>query len=284
MSDGNRTLVPGGPPPAQSKPPAARAGWAHFGIAAAVLLIVAVGWNAAAQMLHIALIKYPVPSAKADTQAHQLRNFPKEFGAFKEIGAAQALDEDILDELGTSKHADNWYHMARYQHTAGSGRAVQLSVTYYTGLLDAVPHTPDRCLVAAGSTVAPALCGEPVFTLDGVSGDWHQIKTTRTAYSTPYGGGAEYFFFSMNGVPTNSDKAVRENLILPWKKYCYFAKVQMQVLRPVGRDRNGETVYGPESDLPNSDRLIGEFLTAAMPKLLEFLPSSADVARLEAGR
>ena len=38
--------------------------------------------------------------------------------------------------------------------------------------------------------------------------------------------------FSMNGTPTSSRTKVRKELMLPWNKYCYFAKIQVATLRP----------------------------------------------------
>ena len=70
--------------------------------------------------------------------------------------------KEDLDTLGVMKHKLNWYFAGIFRDVRTRGEAgwkgkhyVRLDVTYYTGLLDAVPHIPDACLGAGGFTIIP---------------------------------------------------------------------------------------------------------------------------------
>ena len=264
-------------------------GWVHFGVAAGVLLVAALAWFAYLPGL---LSKRPVlPPEHAQFQEHRLYNFPETLGPYvldpesessePEDGTKDGIhgmDEDTLQNLGTLKHDYNWYYMATYRdtRTRSASRRVRLEVTYYTGLVDAVPHVPERCIVAGGGEILRSECGPISVVAAGLSPPWDKIEVYRTAYqwldkrTGRTGEAAQYHFFGMNGLPAWRWEWVRWETGKLTKKYCYFAKVQ---LSPDVRD---------VASLDASDKCCRDFLTYALPAILKFLPAAADVEKLEA--
>lgn len=271
----------------QGNPAAARggsrAGWVHFGIAAGLLLVAGVGLGAAVKLLGLHPVKAPVPPpAFLVIDDGQLQNFPRKLGPYElAVGLSPSIPEGIVkpekDELATlgmNDYKDNWYYFAFYRDTrpGRQGRVVRLNITYYTGLLDMVPHIPDICLVAGGNEILEAESGPVDVTVRGASPPWNAFTVYRTVYATPgdngrpAGKGAQYYFFSVNGQLVSSRADVRLILSDLWLSHAYYAKIQLA----------GDS----EDNLQASDELCRDFLTHAMPEILRFLPSAADVEQL----
>jgi hypothetical protein len=244
----------------------------HFLVAAGILLVAAVGWNTARSFLQIYMAKKPVSPPKGTLVVnYQLKNFPKNLGPYSLIEeSALPLKEDVLETLGTAGNPNNWYYMAVYEDKQ-TKEQMRLDITYYTGLLDAVPHVGERCIVAGGGTVRPDLSGKRVLSLTQGPREWRQLPVYRTAYEITQGMGTaqlfQYHVFSMNGAPTESWENVRWNLTLPSVKYCFFAKVQTA---PLASNLTAEA----------SDDMTRRFLDRAMPAVLRFLPTRQDIEDL----
>lgn len=268
----------------------------HFVVAAGVLLVVGGGWNGIMAALKWTMTKSPVPWPEGTEVAeHRLANFPEKLGPYLIVpdgemsrqpdgrpdGIVEFRKED-LDTLGVLKHKLNWYFAGVFQDVRTRGEAawkgkhyVRLDVTYYTGLLDAVPHIPDVCLGAGGFTIIPGESGFVRISAPTAPAPWDDFQIYRTAYAGKGNKTAQYYFFSLNGKPTADWKMVRGRLSLPWVNYCYFAKVQL------GAFRGGYGKLRPETDRDACDRISRDFLNYALPAVLRFLPSAQDVEKLE---
>ena len=77
----------------------------------------------------------------------QLTTIPLRLGNWRAEGEGPPLTAEIVEELGTDRYIDRAYRRGEARPTAP---VMSLHITYYTGLIDAVPHVPDRCLVAGG--------------------------------------------------------------------------------------------------------------------------------------
>ena len=119
--------------------------------ALATLLLAGLGFRAAVHQLDIVLRKEPV-SLRAP-----LSTLPTSFPASGVEGLPEArewrqLDKDVIlssaivEELGTDTYLNR--EMAR--RGGKQENLLGLHIAYYTGLIDAVPHVPERCWVAAG--------------------------------------------------------------------------------------------------------------------------------------
>lgn len=256
----------------------------HFVVAAVMLLVVGAGWNGIMAALKWTMAKSPVPWPEGTEVAeHRLTNFPEKLGPYIIIpDGTVEIRKEILDTLGVLKHELNWYFAGIFRdaHTRGEAgwkgeHYVRLDVTYYTGLLDAVPHIPDVCLGAGGYTVIPGESGFVRISAPTAPAPWDDFRIYRTAYAGKGNKTAQYYFFSLNGKPTADWKMVRGRLSLPWVNYCYFAKVQLGAFRP------GYRKLQPETDRDACDRISRDFLNYALPAVLRFLPSAQDVEKLE---
>lgn len=289
-------------PASTAEPPAGKGALAwvranrNFVTAVTILLVASVSWNLAMGLLGWTMVKYPVPAWAAETNGHQLVNFPTRIGKYRlaqdgEVNRDQQTGQPIfdekpdglievsseqLDELGTTKHKQNWYYMGLFRDTGrspGDPRAyIRLNVTYYTGLLDAVPHVGEVCIAAAGGRVDPKLSGTILVPLpaEEVPEAWREITLYRTAYTGRRGErSAQYHVFSMNGEPTAQWLKIRYGLIKPWVRYCYFAKIQLAPSKP-------------DLSIEESDRICRDFARAALPEVLKLLPTAADVEKLAA--
>lgn len=266
----------------------------HFGLAACCLAAAAVGWNLLLSGKY--LVKKPVPWPETvQVDEHRLLGFPESFGPYRLIadgedardpktgrpkldGRADGLlipRKEVLETLGVARPY-NWYYMAVYRDTRAPpppgqpGRRFRLDATFYSGLLDNVPHIAERCIAAAGGTILPSSGVMPVEVplATGVWSDWAHTQAWRTTYAIKENGQvvqrAQYHIFSMNAQPTASWEKVRWDLGELTLRYCYFSKIAVAPLQP-------------EAD---SDAACREFYRYALPHVLKFLPNKADVEAL----
>ncbi|HZW06241.1 MAG TPA: exosortase/archaeosortase family protein, partial [Phycisphaerales bacterium] len=117
-----------------------------FVAAMSLLLATALGLTAALQVLGIYLKKQEIQAPGNRTVAA----IPKETESWIASGDTDAkLSKEFVDELGTSNFLMRVYQQKNAQ--PGKNRAaVQLHLAYYTGMVDTVPHVPDRCMTAGG--------------------------------------------------------------------------------------------------------------------------------------
>jgi hypothetical protein len=91
------------------------------------------------------LIKAPLPLRK------DLDRFDRRKLAPEEVVSVQKLPPETVEELGTENYF-TW--VLRMPEIRGKNRTVTLSVTYYTGVVDQVPHVPEECFVQGAFTMA----------------------------------------------------------------------------------------------------------------------------------
>src|SRR5689334_17770225 len=106
-----------------------------FAIACILLIGGRLGFGIAAHALNIYLQKEPVPMRR------QFSSIPDTIGRWKKLGSDTVLDKAMIEELGTDKYMDRVYGL---DGTSTKGR-ILVHTDYYTGMIDAVPHVPDRC-------------------------------------------------------------------------------------------------------------------------------------------
>jgi hypothetical protein len=104
------------------------------------LAVGGLGFRSAVRSLNVYLKKQPVPLRE------HFGNLPRHLPGWKMIAEGERLSAEMVEELGTELYLDRQY--AREGDPDGAW--LQLHIAYYTGMIDAVPHVPDRCLVAGG--------------------------------------------------------------------------------------------------------------------------------------
>jgi hypothetical protein len=259
----------------------------------AVCLLLActwVGFTFAVEALNIYLQKYPVDMRSP------FATIARTLGPWQAVGDDRVMDPAILAELGTDKYLDRVYAL---NGNPAEGM-VNVHLAYYTGMIDAIPHVPDRCFVAAGyeklaeptnlplpldqskwredqqltnhATGAPYPLVEHRSDIHGTRvvrlplGDWllrtTEFKDARSAESRIYSG----YLFVANGHVTPSPERVRLLAFDKSEKYAYYCKVQFTMS---GRGLTPEQFLAKSADLMES----------LLPELMQKLPDWSEVER-----
>ena len=211
----------------------------------------ALGFRAAVRLFEVHMKKEPIELRRS------LDAIPLSIGDWSGERFPK-LHADMVGELGSDQYLNSYY-------TRDDGRTGALSVhiVYYTGFIDAVPHVPDRCMVAAGfniidrptnlaidvdrsayQTEIDAAGRERVVALvrDPVTGATESVRFPRgdfelrtTVFSEdddPDGRTVAGYFFIANDELTPSPNGVKRLAFDPSEEYAYYCKVQFAAKLP----------------------------------------------------
>jgi hypothetical protein len=135
-----------------------------FIFAVVVLFGCAAGLSAAISALKINLKKLPI------TVRPQCSSIPVQTASWKQLRQDELMKAEVLETLGTHNYLSRWY-VERKPAEGKQPRAVQVHLAYYTGMVDTVPHVPDRCFVAGGADMIGGPWTTPV-RLHGLESQW----------------------------------------------------------------------------------------------------------------
>jgi hypothetical protein len=113
-------------------------------VASLTLVVCGVVFQWIVQYYDVALLKLPVELRE------QFSTISRRLGDWSARGADRVIPDAVLEELGTEVYLDR---VCVLDDDDAGRQAVNLHLAYYTGLIDAVPHVPDRCFVAGGATI-----------------------------------------------------------------------------------------------------------------------------------
>lgn len=267
-----------------------RAKYAFF-LACSMLVAGRVGFKAATGYLNIYLQKRPV-----ELREH-FDNISTTLGPWKMVGEGHKLSQEMVEELGTELYLDREYMREIDDRT---GQRVSLHVAYYTGMIDAVPHIPDRCFVAGGFEIGVLPANYPVpLSHDGwrmdpscvnqATGQPYETAVYRnpiTGRSTlvrmPVGGfvlrTTEFnhpkmpdtrvfsgYFFIANGRTTATPEGVKLLAFRKSEEYAYYCKVQFTA--------SGQRGFQAEQFVARA----ADLLQPLLPELMRCLPDWAEI-------
>ena len=262
---------------------------AAFVAACVVLLGSGAGFQWAVAALNIYLKKEPVELRD------RFDGISTTLGRYRAVGKDRLLDEATVEELGTDKYLERNYAVAGNPRNG----VLNVQLTYYTGMIDAVPHVPDRCLVAAGMVIKTqpqnlplvvdrhrwsddpqrkinVVTNQPysVAQVEGIGG----IKTSvrmpigdfalrTTEFGKPdqpdlrlYSG----YFFIANGRMTPTPDQVRLLAFRPSEKFAYYCKVQF--------------TFGARAATKDQYlSMVSDFLSDFLPELMQVLPDWSQI-------
>ncbi len=186
-----------------------------------VLAVLAVGGGAVGMHVGKAyglftLIKKPLPLQK------DLKLLDRNALAPLELVAAPKLSADIITELGTDVYI-NW-HLRDPRYRSAAKQDVLLSVTYYTGVQDQVPHIPEMCNKAGGMTQVES--EKLVWRIDSIDRD---VALNRLGFLPPQQPNKRvyvYYTINVNGDFYNERQLVRIRMG-DTDPYLYFSKVEI---------------------------------------------------------
>ena len=245
----------------------------------------ALGFRAAIERLNVYLRKEPVPLRES------LDSIPVVLGDWERSGEDVRYGSDVETELGTKQ-----YLLRTYERAGPDGRErVQLHIAYYTGLIDTVPHVPERCWGAAGMIMTEQPHDVP---LKVDAGAWQAGDVRNVATGLPYPvamvrdpvtrreqqvrlpigdwtssvtvfqeeGDARHrvvggYFFVANGRMTSSPYQVRNLAFDLTDRYAYYCKVQCTTVLP--------------ADAPTDEAFAsaaGDLVRLAIPEIMRCLP------------
>lgn len=135
------------PAPAPTSP--ARRGPIRLAFVVSLVLLIgaAAGLSAAVSGLNWYTKKLPIQGA------HACHWISPEVSSWGRAGSDVTMTPEILETLGTK----NYVQRAMIQTRPAEGKAariVDFHLAYYTGMIDTVPHVPDRCFVTGGDQLA----------------------------------------------------------------------------------------------------------------------------------
>jgi len=260
-------------------------------LACLTLVIGGAGFTVAVQWLNVYLKKKPVPMRQ------HFDNISLKLGPWEAIAEAPKLSKEMVEELGTDKYLDRQYAINGEPRQG----ALNLHLAYYTGMIDAVPHVPDRCLVGAGLniTVPPhnvplplardgwrvdgevlsRATGQPYQYVTYVDSITRRVQTVRmpqgefrlrtVEFSDKKDPGRRIFggyFFIANGRVTPTPEGVKKLAFIKSEEYAYYCKVQLTMS---GSNRQ----FGEEEFV----RAAADFVGALLPELMRCLPDWSEI-------
>lgn len=262
-----------------------------FLVGAAVLLMSAAALNGAVSLLGIYLRKLPI---EVGPKVHSI---PTETQSWVHVGEDRVESAEIVDELGTKNYLNRWYRR-KTPDAKGNPVELELHLAYYTGMIDTVPHVPDRCLVGAGwsisggpfypsvpldvsqwsvDTDATSVFGSaqsPVYRARLWNGlnvrmprGVEDLKLNVSEYSYP-GKNAKLtagYFFIANGGVTATPEGVRLLAFDLRSDYAFFLKVQL--------------TSGTATTAKDMGDLAGSFLQEMLPEIMQCVPDWIEVQR-----
>ncbi|MFM9996595.1 MAG: hypothetical protein ACKVU4_12445 [Phycisphaerales bacterium] len=121
-----------------------------FLTALAVLALSAIGMGAGMRAFNVYLRKLPIypPGGRA------LGSIPHVTARWQRLGADESIDDpDTLKVLGTENYLTRVYTPKEAPAEGAPLKILQFHAAYYTGMIDTVPHVPDRCYTGAGMSI-----------------------------------------------------------------------------------------------------------------------------------
>jgi len=232
-----------------------------------MLLLAGLGFRAAVHQLDIVLrkeridLRGPLNTIPATLSAPGVGTLPPG-REWKQLSKDVILSQAIVEELGTE------VYLNRELVRPGDARTdhISLHIAYYTGLIDAVPHVPERCWVAAGgltpvgtprdvpllvdlsrakaSSVPPnRATGQPYDQVELMDAITRRLETVHLPIGEFAMRVSEYqseedpdkrhlggYCFIANGRITPSAGGVRALAFQPSERHAYFCKIQFAML------------------------------------------------------
>lgn len=262
-------------------------------VAAAALVASGLGFQAAVKQLNVYLRKEPVPLRAP------LATMPTTAGPWKQARPDIVLSSTMVEELGTPQYLDRLY-----ERDGKKQDIMQFHVAYYTGMIDGVPHVPERCWVAGGLDALESPTGwdipvdrsawraDTAVAAEGVNYPVVDVIDPITRLPEPVHmplgdfvvTAAEYqnklnpeerviggYFFIANGRIATSGLGVRTLAFSPTQRHAYYCKVQFAMPCRADDPKRKEKFI----------KSVGELLDRLLPPLMRRLPDWPSVERGE---
>jgi hypothetical protein len=265
-----------------------------FIVAAVLLFVAAAGLNAATDAMKLHFKKEAVPLSVPRLDDGRV-GIPAKLGTWVQISKDEGLQHSTQEVLGTKEFIFRDYvnsalvsesDIAWFKDKSSEERGrklqeiennhpdaiVRLAITYYTGLVDTVPHVPEKCYVADGfeaangtDTRTPTLhCG------DGADRTiTYRYVRFQDMTQTGRKDREVAYLFHVNGHYESSSIGVRSELQNLLQRYGYFAKVELMTQSPNSLSATEDMKSASQQ---RSTAAINDMLAALLPELERCLP------------
>lgn len=271
MSTAVRSSAPQIPPqpPGLTPAPASRTARrmptsARYWVCLSTLGLAAVAVGVLPAQLGVFLQKDPV-ALKKPLQLFDVRLLGPRYERHPASDQIPPLSHDMVDSLGTSEYVQLLVTDTAVPADSAT-RVAKIFITYYTGQPDMVPHVPDECYLAGGYD--KVWSGTLTAEAHGIGAPHDQVAVRVIEFRAPAskrslaGGDTTtiMYFFHVNNAWTTTRDGVRTLLTSPFKRYAYYAKIEVyfsssNLARNAGRDE--------------SLKALGPLLERLMPALYE---------------
>ncbi|MAO23165.1 MAG: hypothetical protein CMJ35_04210 [Phycisphaerae bacterium] len=79
----------------------------------------------------------------------QVASIPTQTPSWRQLGSDQIMGAEIVETLGTENYVSRHY-LRTSESDSENPIIIDLHAAYYTGMIDTVPHVPERCFVGGG--------------------------------------------------------------------------------------------------------------------------------------
>lgn len=262
-----------------------------------VSLVLLLGASAVFGVVRRSLQAYLIKEPIHAPGGRQVSAIPTETASWIREGPDRREAEVVEGVLGTTNYLNRLY-VKKSTRGTDKPQYVDLHLAYYTGMIDTVPHVPERCMVGGGWSLVGGARSVPMqlrgmiempdpdvppemgnVTLARITTPGGPLSGTRvrlpdrtdrlslrvTQFASPDGRGrlfAGYFFIANGGIATSAEE-VRLLAFDLRAKYAYYLKVQ--VASPI--------VSSPEELAVLAEDLLSELL----PEIMTCVPDWIDV-------
>ena len=260
-------------------------------VVCATLTVSGLGFHGAVKALNIHLMKKPVELQRG------FAYIPRQLGQWERWGEDLQLEKTIVEVLGTNDYLNRKYAIGGNPANGW----IDFHVAYYTGMVDAVPHVPERCLTATGGMVIETRArhidmaigqenwriddgppntatGEPYRLFEGHDRHTRREYTVRMpvgdivlrlwAFQDPRRPDLRQlsgYFFIANGRSTARAEEVRQLAFDRTDQYAYYAKIEFSM------------IGGRELDEALFTEQVSDLLKDLLPEIMRCLPDWAEI-------
>jgi hypothetical protein len=194
-------------------------------VACVIILAVSIaGLETTAQWFGLQFKKQPVPLKRPLSRMDKAKLAPYRFLA------ANTIDAEVVDALGTEEYLSWHLEDPRIADKNNSLRYAQLFVTYYTGKPDQVPHVPDMCYTGGGFTEKSAT--NLTFPVPALGDLGKAVPVRALTFEKPGMMGGQtptvLYLFSVNSELKADRTGVRTVLAHPLERFGYFCKIEVR--------------------------------------------------------
>jgi exosortase len=146
----------------------------------------------------------------------KVRAIPTETASWERVGQDEVGSKEIVEALGTENYLTRIYR--RKNAPEGKQQYVHLHLAYYTGMIDTVPHVPERCMVGGGAQLVSGPWVVPLWTAEDrakLERSWKPVTEFASGLPESVAKAWAPVVRESKWMALEDDKAVQHRVLLP---------------------------------------------------------------------